>query len=77
MKLASASGASLLNAEGMDTMIDRRTLKQRRDGDFEALMCALSEAIAHAKGEPEGAGVRVFVPGESLIEKCGAKETSR
>ncbi len=40
-------------------------------------MCALSEAIACAKGEPEGAGVRVFVPGESLTEKWVAKETSR
>lgn len=75
MKLASAFGASLFNSRGMDAMVDRRTLEQRRDDDFEALMRALNEAIAHAKGEPEGAGVRIFVPDESLIEKCVEKET--
>lgn len=39
-----------------------RTPRQRRDDDFSAIMAGMEEAVAHAEGRPEGAGVRIHAP---------------
>lgn len=44
-------------------MKDTRTPDQIRDDDFAGIVAGLEQAIAHAEGRPEGAGVKVFVPG--------------